>query len=328
MRDKRAIVVCELCPRECHLGPGERGDCRIRANLDGRLVALTYGFPCAVHVDPMEKKPLFHFLPGTPILSLATAGCNLHCKNCQNWEISQANPEDVDAAALLPPAVVGLARREGCPAIAFTYTEPVCWYEYTLDTARLARTAGVRSVLVTAAYLNEAPARELASVMDAANIDLKFMSEARYRDVCDGELAPILRAIELMKSLGVWVEVTNLVIPTLNDSDEDLRRVAAWVHGVLGPDTPLHYSAFYPQYRLRHLPPTPPDALSRAREIGLAEGLRYVYAGNVRIPDGETTFCPACRRAVVRRFRFSVLENRIVGGACGYCAETVAGVWR
>ncbi|MCX7819477.1 MAG: AmmeMemoRadiSam system radical SAM enzyme [Kiritimatiellae bacterium] len=321
-------VMCELCPRQCVLGPGERGDCRIRANLDGRLVALTWGAPCAIHLDPIEKKPLFHFLPGTPILSIATAGCNLHCKNCQNWEISQANPEDLDVVPLPPAGVVELALRERSPSIAYTYTEPVVWYEYTLDTARLARERGLRNVLVTAGYLREPPLRELAAVTDAANIDLKFMDDRLYREICDGELTPILRAIELFAALGVWVEITNLVIPTLNDRDEDLRAVARWVRQTLGPDTPLHYSAFYPQYRLRHLPPTPPETLRRARDIGRAEGLRYVYVGNVHVPEGEVTRCPACGAAVVRRVRYTVLENRVVGGACGVCAESIAGVWR
>lgn len=327
MAERAGIVECELCPRYCRLGPDERGDCRIRVNLDGRLVALTYGYPCAVHIDPMEKKPLFHFLPGTPILSLATAGCNLHCKNCQNWEISQSNPEDLDAVALPPSAVVALARQERCPSIAYTYTEPVAWYEYTLDTSHLARQAGLRNVVVTAGYLNETPVRELSNVIDAANIDLKFMDDRRYREICDGELAPVLRTIELMRSLGVWVEVTNLVIPTLNDADDDLRAVAAWMRSALGPDVPLHYSGFSPQHRLRHLPPTPPDTLRRARDIARAEGLRYVYVGNIQVENGETTFCPACHRPVIRRVRFSVLENRVVGGACGYCAETIPGVW-
>ena len=312
----------------CELAPGRRGDCRIRANLDGKLTALTYGLPCSVHVDPVEKKPLFHFLPGTPILSIATAGCNLHCRNCQNWEISQANPEDLDVASLPPEDVVALARRAGCPSIAYTYTEPLAYFEYTLDTSVRAREAGLRNVLVTAGYVNEPPLRELARVTDAANIDLKFMSDRLYREVCDGTLAPVLKAIELSKSLGVWVEVTNLVIPTLNDSDDALRDVARWMRRTLGPDTPLHYSGFHPQHRMRNLPPTPADTLRRARQIGLAEGLRFVYAGNITVEDGETTFCPACRRPVLRRVRFEIAERHLAGGACGWCAESIAGVWK
>ena len=321
-------VVCDLCPRFCELAPGRRGDCRIRVNLDGKLTALTYGFPCAVHVDPVEKKPLFHFLPGTPILSIATAGCNLHCRNCQNWEISQANPEDLEATALPPDAVIALAKRTGCPSIAYTYTEPFAFFEYTLDTSVRAREAGLRNVLVTAGYVNEPPLRELARVTDAANIDLKFMNDRLYREVCDGALAPILKAIELTKSLGVWVEITNLVIPTLNDRDEDLRAVARWMLETLGPDTPLHYSGFHPQHRMRNLPPTPEDTLRRAREIGRTEGLRYVYAGNAMIENGETTFCPACHKPVLRRVRFEIAERHLVGSACGWCAEPLAGVWK
>jgi len=321
-------VVCELCPRECRLAPGERGDCRIRANLDGRMVALTYGCPCSIHIDPMEKKPLYHFLPGAPILSLATVGCNLHCKNCQNWEISQANPEDVEAVPLPPAVLVQLARSERCPAIAYTYTEPVAWFEYTLDSARIARDVGIRNVLVTAGYVNEAPWRELLSVSDAANIDLKFMNDERYREVCDGELAPILRAIEICRAMGVWLEITNLVIPTLNDSDADFRAVARWIHDHVGADVPLHFSGFHPQYRLRHLPATPGATLERARDIARAEGLKFVYVGNVRVPEGGTTFCPECGRAVIRRVGFNVVEHHVVGGACGYCATTIPGVWK
>lgn len=328
MPDDAQTVECLICPKECAIPPGGRGDCRIRVNLDGRLVATTYGFPCAIHVDPMEKKPLFHFLPGTPILSLATAGCNLHCKNCQNWEISQGNPEEVAAVSASPARVVQLARTSACSSLAATYTEPIAFFEYTLDIFRAAREAGLRTVLVTAGYVNDDPWRELCRETHAANIDLKSMSDRFYRDVCDGDLATVQRSLVTAKEAGIWVEVTNLVIPTLNDSDTDLKTLARWVRQNLGPDTPVHYSAFYPQYRMRHLPPTSPETLRRARAIGQAEGLRFVYAGNVMIEDGETTFCPACLRPVLQRHRFEVIENRIVDGFCGACGVPVAGVWK
>lgn len=321
-------VACELCPKGCVIPPNGRGDCRIRVNLDGRLTALTYGFPCAVHVDPIEKKPLFHFLPGTGILSLATAGCNLHCRNCQNWEISQANPEDIEAHPLPPEGVVELARAQRCRSVAYTYSEPVVYYEYTLDASRRAREAGLRNVLVTAGYVNEPPWRELCRVTDAANIDIKFMSDRLYREISDAALAPVLRACEVAKELGVWVEITNLVIPTINDRDEDFKAVAQWIRKSLGPDTPLHYSGFHPQYRLRNLPPTPADTLRRARDAGRAEGLRYVYCGNVAIEGGEDTLCPACGKPVLRRVGFNIVENRVVSSACGHCAEAIAGVWQ
>ncbi len=322
-----ATVRCRLCPKECRIPSGARGDCRIRVNLEGRLTAVTYGYPCAVHVDPMEKKPLFHFLPGTSILSIATAGCNLHCANCQNWTISQADPENVEAIYLPPAAIIDLARRHQCPSVAFTYTEPLIFYEYTFDAFDLLREAGLRAVLVTAGYLNRKPLRELYHRTDAANIDLKFMSDRLYREVCDATLAPVQEAIVLAREMGVWVEVTNLVIPTLNDDDAQLQALSRWVAREVGPDTPLHFSAFFPQYRMRHLPPTPASTLERAAAIARAEGLRYVYIGNVLSEKGQDTFCPKCGERLVVRRRFAVTANRIVNGACASCGERVGGVW-
>lgn len=321
-------VQCELCPKGCVIAPGHSGDCRIRVNLDGRLCAVTYGYPIAIHVDPMEKKPLFHFLPGTPILSLATVGCNLHCKNCQNWEISQRNPEDSEAVYLPPQDLPALARRAGCTSVAYTYTEPLAYYEYTLDSCRACREAGLRNVLVTAGYINPGPLRELCRFVDAANIDLKAMSDAFYRNVCAGTLAPVLNTLMLSKSLGVFVEVTNLVIPTLNDADEDLRSLARWVKENLGAETPLHFSRFFPHYQMRHLPPTPTATLLRAREIALAEGMKHVYVGNVPTGEGETTFCAHCGRAVIERSRYVILANRLKDGRCPYCGRETYGVWK
>ena len=320
-------VECQLCPKLCVIPPGGRGDCRIRVNLDGRLVAVTHGFACSVHVDPIEKKPFFHFLPGSPILSIATAGCNLHCKNCQNWEISQRDPEEVEASALPPEQVVALARQSQCPSISYTYTEPVVYFEYALDTSRKARTAGLRNTLVTAGYVNREPWLELCQVTDAARIDLKFMSDRLYQEVCDARLAPVLDTLVRTKEAGVWLEVIHLVIPTLNDRDADLTAVARWVKQNLGADTPLHFSAFYPQYRMRHLPPPPPETMVRARQIGRAEGLHFAYAGNVSIEDGEDTFCPSCGKRVVRRSRFTVLEYHLNRRACAFCGTELAGVW-
>jgi len=275
----------------------------------------------------MEKKPLFHFLPGTPILSLATVGCNLHCANCQNWAISQANPEDVESVFLPPAAVVDLARRHHSPSVAFTYTEPLVFYEYTFDTFDLLREAGLRTVLITAGYLNRAPLQELFRRTDAVNIDLKFMSDQLYRQVCDASLSPVLDAIRLARKMNVWLEVTHLVIPTLNDDDRQLRSVVRWVAREIGCDTPLHFSAFFPQYRMQHLPPTPSGTLERAASLARTEGLRYVYVGNVLSERGQDTFCPACGKAVVVRRRFAVAANHIVRGCCEYCGASVAGIW-
>lgn len=322
------LIQCELCPKGCVIGPGQSGDCRIRVNLDGKLCAVTYGFPASVHVDPMEKKPLFHFLPGTGILSLATVGCNLHCKNCQNWEISQRNPEEVEAAPLPPEGIPPLARRTHCLSVAYTYTDPAAYYEYALDSCRLCREAGLRNVLVTAGYINPEPMRELCRYVDAANIDLKAMSDSFYRTVCDGTLPPVLDALVLAKSLGVEVEVTNLIIPTLNDSDADLVPLARWVKENLGPETPLHFSRFFPHYQMRHLPPTPEDTLVRARELARAEGLKHVYVGNLPTRDGETTFCPGCGAALIRRDRYVILSNRLRDGRCPDCGREVYGIWK
>jgi len=297
-------------------------------NVDGTLVAATFGRPCAVHVDPMEKKPLFHFFPGEPILSLGTAGCNLHCKNCQNAEISQGNPEDVPSYELQPADLPGLARRQGCRHVAYTYTEPLVSYEYTLACCREARSAGLRNVLVTAGYINEEPLRGLLPHADAANVDIKAMSDAFYREVCSATLEPVLRAILLMKEAGLHIEITNLVIPTLNDTDELFERLCAWVSEKLGSETPLHFSRFFPQFRMTHLPPTPVDTLLRAREIARRSGLKHVYVGNAEVADGETTFCAGCGTPLVVRQRYTIRENRLAKtGACPACGRPAKGVW-
>lgn len=321
------LVQCDLCPKQCLIEPGQSGECRIRVNRGGKLTAVTYGHPCSANVDPVEKKPLFHFLPATPILSIATVGCNLHCKNCQNWEISQANPEETEAYSLSPDEVTSLAREQRCPSIAYTYSEPVAYYEYTFDCSLKAREAGLKNVLVTAAYLNRDPWKELCLQTDAANINLKSFSDSFYREICGGTLQPVLDAIVLAKSLGVWVEVTNLVIPTLNDSDEEIRKVARWVCKNTGSETPLHFSRFFPQYRMKNLPSTPSGTLERARQIALTEGLKHVYVGNVASPEGENTYCSFCGQLLIERRGFMVLSNELKGKCCSRCGKELAGVW-
>ncbi len=321
-------VQCELCPKLCIIGPAQSGECRVRVNLDGVLRTVVYGYPCSVSVDPVEKKPLFHFLPGTPILSLATVGCNLHCKNCQNWEISQANPEESRAFSCPPEKVVALAKQYQCPSVAYTYTEPIVYYEYTYDTAKLAREAGVRNVLVTAGYINEEPWRKLLEHIDAANIDLKSISDAFYRDVCSATLKPIQNALVVAKSMGVLVEVTNLVIPTLNDRPEEFRELSQWVRGNLGVETPLHFSGFAPMYQMRHLPPTSLQTLEMARDIAISEGLENVYIGNRKTEKGENTYCPECRKLLVERVGYTVLQNRLQDGKCPDCGREIYGVWK
>ena len=329
------IVQCELCPKGCIIEPGQSGECRVRVNLDGKLLAVTYGHPCAVHVDPVEKKPMFHFLPGTGILSIATVGCNLHCKNCQNWEISQTNPEDVPALALadlgpeafFPEKLPDLARRCQCQSVAYTYTEPIIYYEYALDSCIHVREAGLRNVLVTAGYVQEQPWRKLCQHVDGANIDLKSMSESFYRDICDATLRPVLNALVVAKSLGVLVEVTNLVIPTLNDSDRDLQDLARWVAQNLGKETPLHFSRFSPRYQMKNLPPTPAATLDRAKQIAESQGLQHVYVGNIIRPDAENTYCHQCGQRLVQRHRYTILENKIQSGKCPVCHTGVYGIW-
>jgi pyruvate formate lyase activating enzyme len=307
--------------------PGQSGECRIRVNLDGRLVAVTYGHPCAVHVDPIEKKPFFHFLPASLSLSLATAGCNLHCRNCQNWEISQQNPEDVPAVRLPPEEIPALAAQHGCRSVSYTYTDPVVYFEYAADGARHARAAGLKNALVTAGYINREPWLELCRLVDAVRIDLKSLSDAFYREICDASLQPVLDSLVTARECGVHLEVINLLIPTLNDGDKDIRALCRWIAANLGRDTPLHFSRFYPNYRMKNLPPTPAAALTRAREIARDTGLAYVYLGNILIPDGENTFCPGCGDLLVERRAFAVLDNRVRDGSCPRCKQTIYGVW-
>jgi len=319
-------VRCELCPAYCELGDYQVGACRVRMNKGGRLYSLVYGKPCSVNVDPIEKKPFFHMLPATTAFSVATAGCTLSCKFCQNWQISQARPEETDNSELPPEKLVELARGQGCRTIAYTYTEPTVFYEYMFDTARLARAAGIKNTMHTCGYINPAPLKGLTPYIDAANVDLKSMDASFYEDVCGGKLAPVLAALKIMRQEGLWIEVTNLVIPSLNDSPDNIARLAGWVAKELGPDTPVHFSRFFPLYKLTNLPPTPPDTLTRAREIGFREGLRFVYVGNIS-HEGESTFCPKCNKMIIERQGYFVRQMRVEGGRCGFCGEKIPGIW-
>ena len=324
-------VQCELCPKRCVIEPGQSGECRVRINIDGVLRTVVYGFPCSIHIDPVEKKPLFHFLPGSKILSLATVGCNLHCRNCQNWEISQANPEDSRAMFFPPEKLVESAKYYHCPSLAYTYTDPIVFYEYTYDTAKLAREAGIRSVLVTAGYINEEPWKQLLKYVDAANIDLKGITDDFYRRVCSGTLKPVQEALILAKASGILLEVTNLIIPTLNDKPEEIRQLARWVKANLGGETPLHFSRFFPRYKMRHLPRTSLKTLDMAHEIAISEGLDYVYIGNIRSEVGQNTYCPGCKSLLIERSGYTILQNRLKdspGANCPDCGKEIYGVWK
>jgi pyruvate formate lyase activating enzyme len=352
-------VHCKLCPNQCLLEPEDRSHCRNRVNKDGTLYTLAYGNPCAFHLDPVEKKPLFHFLPDSAAFSLATAGCVFRCLNCQNWDISQRKPEETKSAdgpplrltpdeirrldraalgralgsspdrlSLFPDDVVALAERLGAASIAYTYSEPIAYYEYMLDTARRARQRGVKNLWITCGSIQEQPLVELCRVIDAANVNLKSYDEEVYHRLNAGALEPILRTLRVLKREGVWLEVTNLVVPTYTDKLDLIRRMCDWLVEALGPDVPLHFSRFHPEHKLTHLPPTPEPVLVAAREAARQCGLRYVYVGNARgIDDAETTFCPHCRRAVVQRDVFSVRSTEIEGGKCKSCGTLIAGVW-
>jgi len=294
------------------------------------LRTVVYGYPCSIHIDPVEKKPLFHFLPGSSILSIATVGCNLHCKNCQNWEISQANPEDgnVPAYNCPPERLVAEANKYQCPSLAYTYTDPIVYYEYTYDSAKLAHEAGIRNVLVTAGYINEQPWKKLLQHIDAANIDLKAITEDFYREVCSATLKPVQNALIMAKASEILVEVTNLVIPTLNDEPEQMRELARWIKMNLGADTPLHFSGFYPRYQMRNLPATSLRTLETARKIAMNEGLNYVYIGNVASKEGQNTYCPGCKKLLIERSGYTILQNRLRRGRCPDCSKEIYGVWK
>ncbi len=322
-------VLCDLCHHHCHIAPGRRGLCGVRENQSGRLVSLVYGRLVARHVDPIEKKPLFHFLPASRSYSIATVGCNFRCRHCQNHQISQyphLHQGRIDGAACGAEEVVADAVREGCASISYTYVEPTIFFEFAFDCAQLAHDRGLKNVFVSNGYLTTEAARKIAPVLDAINIDLKAMSDGFYQRICKARLAPVQDNIRLMVELGIWVEVTTLVIPGLNDSEDELRAIARFLVSV-GKDLPWHVSAFHPAYQLTDRPATPAATLDRAREIGLAEGLRYVYVGNVISSKGEETACPGCGKVLIRRLGF---QSQVVGlrqGHCKACDFRVAGVW-
>jgi len=321
------LVRCLLCAHTCSIPAGERGKCRTRMNVGGELRTLVYGRPLAVHVDPIEKKPFYHFLPGAAAYSLGTAGCPLRCKFCQNWQLSQSRPEDNSVPFTPPERVVSEAGARRAPVIAFTYNEPTVQTEFLTDVARAAGKKGLRSVIVSCGFMNEAPLREMCEVLAAVKIDLKGFSPEFYREVAQAELAPVLRSIRQAAKSGVHLEIVNLVVPTLNDSEAMLHGLADWVFGEVGPDVPVHFTRFHPDYQLRNLPPTPVSTLEKAREIAMRKGIRYAYVGNVPGHPGNHTYCPGCGKIVVGRSAFFVTENHIEQGRCRFCRGSIAGVW-
>lgn len=320
-------VRCDLCPRKCVVDDRERGFCGVRENRNGTYYTLVYSNPCAVHVDPIEKKPFFHFLPATLSFSIATAGCNIECAYCQNWEISQRRPEQTDNVYLPPAKVVQLAKHYGCKSIAFTYTEPVVFYEYMYDTAKLSRQAEIRALMVTNAFIEPKPMREACKVLDGVKVDLKAFSEEFYKKICRGQLKPVLKAIEVIKSAGVWLELVVLIVPELNDSPSEIKQMCNWVKANLGKDTPIHFSRFIPMYKLRNLPPTPVKTLERCYEVAKEVGLHYVYIGNVFGHPAESTYCPNCGSIVIQRLGYRTSVNGLKNGKCAKCKFAISGVW-
>ena len=322
-------IQCDLCPRDCRLHDGQHGACFVRQRNGDAMVLTTYGRSSGFCVDPIEKKPLNHFLPGTSVLSFGTAGCNLACKFCQNWDISKSREMDTLADAAAPDAVARAALAHRCSSVAFTYNDPVIFAEYAMDIADACRAIGVRTVAVTAGYMHAAPRREFYAKMDAANVDLKAFSDAFYFKLCGARLAPVLDTLVYLKhETDVWFEITTLLIPGRNDSDAEIEAMSTWIAREIGVDVPLHFTAFHPDYKMMDVAPTPASTLTRARRIARGKGLRYVFTGNVHDSDGGTTYCPSCDAALIVRDWYRILDYRVTAqGACGACGTKIPGVF-
>jgi len=321
------VVQCHVCPHNCIIHEGKFGLCKTRFNHQRKLYSLAYGNPCSVSIDPIEKKPLFHFYPGTKIYSLATAGCNFRCLNCQNWQISQSSPQELDHFDLMPEELVQQALQHGSNMIAFTYTEPTVFYEYVLDTAKIAHENGLKTVYISNGYINQKPLIYLSHYLDAANIDLKCFDDVVYHKLGGGALQPVLDTLITLKNKGVWLEITNLLVPTFSDSPQMILAMCNWLVENGFEDTPLHFSRFFPTYKLAHLQPTTKTILTSAREIAMNAGIKYVYIGNLHEYSFENTHCPRCKRMVVERSGFVVKKNFIFNDKCCFCGEPIAGVW-
>jgi pyruvate formate lyase activating enzyme len=327
VREHDKEVRCGLCRFRCLISEGARGICAVRENRGGTLCSLVYGKLCAEHVDPIEKKPLFHVMPGSKTYSIATAGCNFHCRHCQNYTISQLERDmPIRGTEQTPQEIVQRALDNECGSISYTYTEPTIFFEFAYDTARLAREAGLKNIFVTNSYISKEALATIAPFLDAANIDLKGFSEGFYRDIVHARFEEVLDSIIEYRKQGIWLELTTLIIPDLNDSDSELQNLAEFIVANLGIDTPWHVSQFYPTYKLSDRPRTPLATLRRARDIGHAAGLRYVYEGNVPGEGGESTYCPSCSTVLIKRFGYIIETNRIVNGNCPDCGKSIAGI--
>lgn len=320
-------VACFLCPNECVIPEGRFGACKARKNIGGKLYSMVYGKTASVHVDPIEKKPFFHVLPGSKVFSIGTTGCNMRCVFCQNWEISQCFPSDVPTRSASPVELVDEAVASGARSIAFTYNEPVIAYEYVLDTFKLAKAKGLKTAVVSSGYIEEEPLREFLKYLDAYKVDLKSFDEKFYRKLTGGRLADVLKTLQTVRQSGAWLEIVTLLVPGENDSEEEIRAMARWIKENLGSGVPLHFSRFFPQYKLQNLPPTPPETLIRARRIAMEEGLKFVYTGNVAYPEGEATYClKSGEKAIVRQGYF-IISNNLKDGVCPD-GEKIPGIWQ
>jgi pyruvate formate lyase activating enzyme len=320
-------VQCQICPNRCTLKEGEESVCRARTAYKGKLFTITYGNPCSVHIDPIEKKPLFHFLPESRSYSIATAGCTLSCLNCQNWEISQKSPKETENFDMMPLQVVPEAISGNCKSIAYTYSEPTAFYEYMYDTATLAKSKGIKNLLISNGYINEKPLRDLCKVIDAANINLKSFKQEIYATLNGGSLQPVLNTLKTLKAEGVWLEITNLVIPNWTDNITMINEMCEWLVKNGFQDTPLHFNRFFPLFKLTSLPYTPLSILDKARETAIKAGMRYVYIGNVPETKAQNTYCFKCKKTVIERKGFTILLNNLLGSSCKFCGERIPGVW-
>ena len=320
-------IECLLCPRQCKVGDRERGYCGCRENQNGTYYTLVHSYACSDNVDHIEKKPFFHFLPGSQAFSIATAGCNLNCKFCQNWEISQVRPEQVKSVYLPPDQVVSYAQESGSKSIAYTYSEPTVFYEYMLDCAVAGKNNGIKSVVITAGYINPDPLMELIREVDAVKVDFKGFTEKYYEDICRAKLKPVMDTLELLAKNRIWYEIVYLIVPTLNDNFDDIRSMCRWMVKDLGQDVPVHFTRFQPLYLLKNLPPTPVSSLDKARQIAMEEGMNYVYVGNVPGHPGENTYCPTCKKVVIGREGYTILEMNLKDGKCKFCGKVIPGVW-
>lgn len=321
-------LQCGLCPRRCVLNPEQRGICAVRINKDGKLFSMGYGNPVAIHVDPIEKKPFFHVMPGEPVFSLAVAGCNMRCLFCQNWEISQSKPDEAISYQLSPENIISKTKENMCRFIAYTYTEPTVFYEYMLDIAKLAQINGIKNTMHTCGYINQEPLLELLQYMDAINVDLKGFTEEFYQKMGTGaSLAPILETIKTIKKQGVWLEITNLVISNQNDDPKQIREMCEWIRDNLGTEVPIHFSRFMPAFKLQNLPPTSVSKLDEAYKIATEVGLKYVYIGNIPGHPHESTYCPNCKNLIVGRLGYEITQNNIIKGKCKFCGYKIAGIW-